>query len=524
MKRSLLSTVVFMLSSFIFAQDNFLPPEKMYGQLFIDVQTKKVFPDSKTFVDCTPKYDVGKILNNYKSLQGKNDVQVLKRFVEENFEVPKSAAIYKADSTSINQHIQLLWNVLKRNPDVPQAGTYIPLPNPYIVPGGRFQEIYYWDSYFTMLGLQADGQVEMIQNMVDNFAYLIKKFGFIPNGNRTYYLSRSQPPFFSKMVDVLAEIKGEEIYTKYLPAMQAEYDFWMKGKKLLTKNVNASKHVVRMSGGEYLNRYWDELNTPRSESYREDVETANKAKSLNPAVLKENIYRNLRAGAESGWDYSSRWLSKVNNQFDLSTIHTTDIIPVDLNSLLFHLEENLSKAYGLKGDKAASLIYSKLASARAKAIHKYCWNESLMFYGDYNFKKRQSTNILSLAALYPLFFKIATEREALFMTKTITEQFLREGGLVATPNFTHQQWDAPNGWAPLQWISIVGLRNYGHTDLANECKNNWLKNGQKVYNKYFKLTEKYDVVSTGKEAGGGEYVGQDGFGWTNGVYQKLSKE
>lgn len=102
-----------------------------------------------------------------------------------------------------------------------------------------------------MLGLQADGQVEMIQNMVDNFAYLIKKFGFIPNGNRTYYLSRSQPPFFSKMVDVLAEIKGEEIYTKYLPAMQAEYDFWMKGKKLLTKNVNASKHVVRMSGGEY---------------------------------------------------------------------------------------------------------------------------------------------------------------------------------------------------------------------------------------------------------------------------------
>ena len=202
-----------------------------------------------------------------------------------------------------------------------------------------------------MLGLKEDGQTETIQNMVDNFSYLIDTYGFIPNGNRTYYLGRSQPPFYAMMIEVLSEIKGEETYVKYLPYLEKEYNFWMEGEATLS-NLNPTKRrVVLLEDGEVLNRYWDNNNSPRPESYREDVRTADKALQDFPELRREDIYRNLRAGAESGWDFSSRWLVKnKEGNYDLSTIRTTHIIPIDLNVLLFNMERTLSKAFILKGD------------------------------------------------------------------------------------------------------------------------------------------------------------------------------
>jgi len=257
--------------------------------------------------------------------------------------------MYKSDSLPINEHITKLWNGLKRQPDIIQSGTLIPLPYPYIIPGGRFREIYYWDSYFTMLGLQKDNQIEMIQNMVDNFTYLIDLYGFVPNGNRTYYLSRSQPPFYALMVKLLAESKGDSIYLKFLSSIEKEYDFWMNGTDRLTNGVKAYRRVVRLPDGEILNRYWDDTNTPRAESYHEDIKTANEAVLKIPGSRQEDVYRNLRAAAESGWDFSSRWLTRDDeNKFNLYTIHTTDIIPVDLNSLVYNIEltliERISKS------------------------------------------------------------------------------------------------------------------------------------------------------------------------------------
>ena len=211
----------------------------MFGKLFADVQLKAVFPDSKTFADCTPKFPAAVILASYDKarLQAGFD---LKAFVLANFTLPaKPASGYtsKASQTA-QQHIMDLWPVLTRpaqkagNP----LGSLIPLPNPYVVPGGRFGEIYYWDSYFTMLGLQASGQGSKIRNMVNNFAYLIKTFGFIPNGNRTYFLGRSQPPFFSLMVNLLSEIEGRKTLLTYLPQLQQEYDFWMDGQARATNS------------------------------------------------------------------------------------------------------------------------------------------------------------------------------------------------------------------------------------------------------------------------------------------------
>ncbi|MDX1719983.1 MAG: trehalase family glycosidase, partial [Salegentibacter mishustinae] len=186
-----------------------LPPEELYGDLFYEVQeNENLFADSKTFVDAVPRTAPKEIRKKYAEEQPETNAE-LKNFINQNFRIPEEASTYKTDSSSINLHIKKLWDVLKRPADEQVSGTLIPLPNPYIVPGGRFREIYYWDSYFTMLGLQEDGEIKTIRNMVDNFAWLIETYGFIPNGNRTYYLSRSQPPFFAKMVELLADIEGE---------------------------------------------------------------------------------------------------------------------------------------------------------------------------------------------------------------------------------------------------------------------------------------------------------------------------
>lgn len=502
-----------------------LPPEELYGQLFYDVQSNEnIFEDSKTFVDAVPLYTVKEIRDNYSKLKSPSDSE-LTDFVKEHFKIPGEGVIYVTDSSTIGKHISKLWEVLKRPADENISGTLIPLPHSYIVPGGRFREIYYWDSYFTMLGLQEDGQITAIEDMVDNFSYLIDSYGFIPNGNRTYYLSRSQPPFYAEMVEVLAESKGDSIYKKYLKFLEKEYEFWMDGADNLNETNTAFRRVVRLPDGEILNRYWDDKNTPRPESYREDIKTAEEAVSKIPGLNKEEVFRNLRAGAESGWDFSSRWLKKDDsNEFQLSTIHTTDIIPVDLNTLLYNLESKISKAYTISGNSEKSEIYKLKSEIRKKAILKYCWNEELAFFMDYDFKQSQSTQVISLAGVYPLFFEIADEAQATAVAEKIQSSFLKPGGVVSTPYNTGQQWDAPNGWAPLQWITIRGLRSYGQDALASDIKEKWLKLNQRVYQQTYKMLEKYNVEDLSKESGGGEYPTQDGFGWTNGVYQKLSKE
>jgi alpha,alpha-trehalase len=293
--------------------------------LFDDVQMKHVFEDGKTFVDCLPKSDLSDILRQYldqKDLPSFN----LKEFVLAHFELPREiTSDFKSDiHQSLDQHIRQLWPVLTRQPG-DQKSSLIALPHPFIVPGGRFREIYYWDSYFTMLGLYLHGHVDMIENMVNNFAYLIQNFGHIPNGNRTYYLSRSQPPFFALMVELLANSKNDDrIYLRYLSALQQEYDFWQLGAG---DGVGANLRTVKMKDGEILNRYFDESPTPRPESFSEDMRISKM--SAQPAA---EFFTNIRAAAESGWDFSTRWFADHQN---LATIETTNIIPVDLNCLMY---------------------------------------------------------------------------------------------------------------------------------------------------------------------------------------------
>ncbi len=483
--------------------------------LYEDVQSAGIFSDSKYFVDALPKYSASTILKNYSS-QKKEDAFSLLDFVHAHFILPEShQETYSSADKSIDQHLNELWDVLQRKPDT-RAGTLIPLPYPYIVPGGRFREIYYWDSYFTMLGLQVSGRMDLIENMIKNFAYLIDTIGHIPNGNRTYYISRSQPPFFALMVSLLASIKGEQVYLEYFSALEKEYAFWMKGSEQLSEDNPSRYRVVRMPNGSVLNRYWDDNPSPRPEAYIEDIHIA--AQSQHDPLI---VYRHIRAAAESGWDFSSRWF-EIPDQ--MHTIQTTDIIPVDLNCLLLHLESVLQIGFQLQGEHSAAQRLSKAMNQRTESIQQYCWNPKDEFYFDYHYIQQKNTQRITLAACFPLFISIANEQQAIAVANKIKSHLLGDGGVQTTYIETGQQWDAPNGWAPLQWITYKGLINYQQDMLADEIRQRWLKLNEKTYHETGKMMEKYNVANMHLKAGGGEYPNQDGFGWTNGVYLALKKQ
>lgn len=483
------------------------------GELFEAVQLQNILGDGKTFPDCIPNGPLEEINQAY--LKNKDTVGFnLTEFVSRNFRLPKEHATdYKSDpNKSAAQHINALWDVLTRKPES-EKSSLITLPYPYVVPGGRFREIYYWDSYFTMLGLQVSGRTELIHHMINNFAHLIDAVGYIPNGNRTYYLGRSQPPFYSLMVTLLNE-SNKDALVKYLPHLEKEYQFWMRGTTELSEENSAQHRVVRMSDGSILNRYWDENNTPRPESYKEDVELAHQSNQNS-----EQLYRHIRAAAESGWDFSSRWFRDGKS---FATIHTTEIIPVDLNCLLVHLEQTLADAHKVSGNSARSIAYSTAAITRKKAIQKYCWNQEKKFFFDFDFSANKQKESFTLAAAFPLFFEIATPDQASAVEEIMLSKFLKSGGLTTTLINSGQQWDAPNGWAPLQWITYKGLLNYNLNSAAAQIKTNWTTINLNVYSKTGKMTEKYDVWSSNGEASGGEYPNQDGFGWTNGVFLAIS--
>lgn len=506
------SIILFLFNIIVLAQS----PEELYQDLFIEVQMKEVFPDSKTFPDCIPLKDPADILNAYETQKTTKEFN-LKAFVFSHFLIPANPDHkFQSDtSLSIHVHIQNLWPKLIRKPDTILGSSLIPLPHPYIVPGGRFREIYYWDSYFTMLGLQHSKYENLIRDMADNFSFLIDKNGYIPNGNRTYYLSRSQPPFYSLIIQLLAENNKKEILVKYLPYLEKEYNFWMSGTDSLNKGRNSYQRVVKVSNKVLLNRYWDNKPLPRPESYKEDVKLL-----LQSSGKDSSLFSNIRAACESGWDFSSRWFEDETN---LASIQTTDIIPVDLNCLLYHLELTIAEAYQFSGNISLAKHYYRLAKNRKCSILNYCWNKKAKYFMDYNFYKKTSTNTKSLAGVYPLYFKISTSKQSAMVKQEIMENFLQEGGLVTTLNNTHEQWDWPNGWAPLQWMVVKSFINYGYTKEAHDIASRWLRLNTEVYKKTGKMLEKYNVVNTEIEGGGGEYPLQDGFGWTNGVYIKMQE-
>jgi alpha,alpha-trehalase len=318
------------------------------------------------------------------------------------------------------------------------------------------------------------------------------------------------------MVALVARRDGDATYVRYLPELRKEYDYWMAGADTL-KPGDATRHVVRLDDGTLLNRYWDARDTPRDESYREDVLTAQSA----PQRAAPELWRNLRAGGETGWDFSSRWLADNRT---LATIDITSLVPVDLNALLVDLERALAKAYGMEGNAAEAQQMSARAQQRAAAIGRVLWDPQLHAFSDYDFVHRTLTHRLTAATVYPLYTGVATRTQAHQVAGAVRAGLLRPGGLATTQVASGQQWDEPNGWAPLQYLAVTGLRRYGENALAQSIATRWIATNLIYYQRTHKLVEKYDVsaaAAKASSAGGGEYPLQDGFGWTNGVLRAL---
>ncbi|AWK85904.1 alpha,alpha-trehalase TreF [Azospirillum thermophilum] len=487
-------------------------PADLYGPLFEAVQLGRLFKDGKTFVDAVPKRAPQAILEDYRRTAPSGEA--LRAFVEANFQLPPETAVpspQNKDRRPLLRHIAALWPHLKRPPLTPPPGSSaLGLPAPYVVPGGRFREIYYWDSYFTMLGLVQDGQDALVDSMLADFESLIERFGHIPNGTRSYYLSRSQPPFFTYMLDLVGEA-DPATERRRVAALQREHAFWMAGAGCLDAS-GACARVVRMPDGSLLNRYWDDRATPRDESYAEDVATA--SASGRP---KEQVYRDLRAAAESGWDFSARWLADPQS---LASIRTTGIVPVDLNSLLWALERAISRRCVFLADVVCVREYEGRATARQAAILRYLWVPGEGRFGDWDRGSGAVTPVVSAATLYPLFVDLATPEQADAVAALTARLLVAPGGLRTTLLRTGQQWDSPNGWPPLQWVGVIGLSRYGHEALARDIAGRWIGTVEQAYRDTGKLLEKYNVEDR-LPGGGGEYPLQDGFGWTNGVTRAL---
>ncbi|XP_043471922.1 trehalase-like isoform X2 [Leptopilina heterotoma] len=422
-----------------------------------------------------------------------------------------------------------LWKILARKikPEValhPNRHSLIPVENGFIIPGGRFKEFYYWDSYWIIKGLLLSNMYSTAKGMIKNFVSFVDNYGFIPNGGRVYYLMRSQPPLLTYMVQTYVDVTQDyKFVEEILPSLDREFEYWEK-----KKTVN-----VPFKGKNYvMARYYVEDEGPRPESYREDYKLA---RNLTRKEDKKELYENLKAGAESGWDFSARWFVSSSNlgqsaRRNISNIATKYIIPVDLNAYLQRNAKRLSKFHAKFGNFVKSRYYQQIAMRYQVGIQTLLWNEKDGIWYDYDMLHKRQRNIFypsNFAPLYTRSYNIenrvmyAKRTLNYIKTKNITS-FL--GGIPTSLDDTGEQWDFPNAWAPLQSMVIVGLylTNYEPAvTLSKELATRWLRSNHIGFNEFNEMFEKYDAVKPGFYGGGGEYVVQSGFGWTNGVIFEL---
>ncbi|KAH0448713.1 hypothetical protein IEQ34_022513 [Dendrobium chrysotoxum] len=434
--------------------------------------------------------------------------------------------------------VHSLWKNLSRRvsdnvKSHPERHTLLPLPEPLIIPGSRFREVYYWDSYWIIRGLLVSKMYDTAKAIVNNLVWLVDAYGHVPNGARVYYASRSQPPLLSSMVMEIYTRTGDlEFVRKSLPSLIKEYTFWNSGiHKVTIQDLHGHKHS--------LSRYYARWNKPRPESATIDEESA--SKFLNDSD-REAFFREVASTAETGWDFSSRWMS---NSYDLSTLSTTSIIPVDLNTYLYKEELDIAFFAQKLGDIETYEKFIEASNARQFAMRSIFWNAEMNQWLDYwirsddcedvhQFDVRNQNDRIFASNFIPIWNWRLTSGlgEHSVIVERIYESFLKSGllqpaGIATSVVNNGQQWDFPNGWSPLQHIIIEGLSTAGSKasyGLAQDIAVRWIRTNYAAYNTTGAMHEKYDVEGCGKVGGGGEYKPQTGFGWSNGVLLALLEE
>lgn len=467
-------------------------PAFVFGELYARVESEQLFADSKTFADAQPKRAPALILRDFRASAAATRPQLLS-FVKQNFTLPRLWDGTPAPGLDLAHHIAALWPLLTRPSEQPaDYATGLGVPFSYVAPGGRLRELHYAESYFIMLGLVRDGQLGLAHGQLDDCAALINRFGHVPAGSRTYYLSRSGLPLFYRMIELLYPKDPIAGYVSYLPELKREYSFWMEGGASLAAGQSI-EHVVAMPDGALLNRFWDALGEPRDEDYREDTVLAAGTPQDHAA-----LYRNVRAASESGWGLSDRWLARPG---DPGSVQTVSLVPIDLNSVLFGLERAIASACERRGDQACATQFLARAWRRKQAINRYLWDEAGGHYVDYNWQQGQASAVLSAAMFYPLFVGIASPSQAESVIALATQRLLTSDGLMPLAAPDAAQVASPEIWASLQWIAMQGLINYGHADLSRMIATRWLGRVRRDYAQSGRLAESAAQESLGGTAG-----------------------
>lgn len=555
-----------------------------HGPLLHAVQMAGVFPDSKHFVDMPIKRNssVFQILVDFDRQQlGMTGYlsrtagyeALLRRFLADHFDPPGTdllpvtpydyheyvkppmiTAIPDPEQRDWALALHHLWRHLGRVPNAQVVSSFLHAkarrvsdsrcrvsPNVLIVPGGRFRESYYWDSYWIVQGLLVSDMAQTARGVVNNLLQYVAEFGFVPNGGRVYYLTRSQPPLLSDMVHLVAlngsDQDGLPIYdAAYLnvsvPILEREYQFWMqRGPGGHAVEFSRRCSECRTERTFVLNRYISMGNRPRPESYREDYSIAAEIygdtteDGHDIEAKKDRYYNDLTAAAESGWDFSSRWF---RDPMEMKTIETSEVVPVDLNAFLYRMERNMVAFHDYLGDHERAAYFARAAEDRIQAMNEILWSEEQGAWKDFLLENNTHSSVVSVSDYTPLWanaFDAANNtRLERILDSLKSSGLLKVGGIQTTTTMTGQQWDAPNAWPPEQDIVIGGLLAMNLSaaqDLARSLTQTWVHTSLAAWRETGLMFEKYNASAVGALGVGGEYFPQFGFGWTNGVILKF---
>ncbi|XP_050670885.1 trehalase-like [Leptidea sinapis] len=515
------------------------------SKLLHHVQTNKIFNDSKIFVDLqmfteenTTLSDFQKLLDDSNNDPSKEQIQdFVKNYFTQTSELDKwTPTDYSANPPVLDRikdenlkefarKINDIWPVLGRKVkrDVfenPDRYSFIPVSHGFIIPGGRFTELYYWDTYWIIEGLLVCGMQDTVKGVIQNLIELLVKLGHIPNGSRWYYQERSQPPLLSAMMALyIRETNDIEFLEENIDALESELEYWLD-----TQMITFDKGDRTYS----LLRYYAPSQGPRPESYVEDY---NGAQRFNTEERQSQFYIDVKSAAESGWDFSTRWFISEDgsNKGNLSDIHSTDIVPVDLNAIFAAALQNMANFQALVQNShkvRASLHWAYLAKQWRDTIRDVFWNEDEGIWLDWNLAQGAHRKYFYPSNAAPLWTG-AVDKTFIKVKGPKILQYLKQshgldfpGGVPTSLERSGEQWDYPNAWPPLVSLivnALEALELNEAKDLAFQVAQNWVRSCHKGFSETKQLFEKYDVESPGKIGGGGEYVVQTGFGWSNGV-------
>ncbi|PAV62606.1 hypothetical protein WR25_26434 [Diploscapter pachys] len=481
------------------------------GPILKTVQDSHMFPDSKYFVDMPLKLDPITTLRHFDELGEKAmDIAVLREFVFSHFSQPGTELVevtppdwveFPSNFLKIHDyhhrrwalHLHRIWKDLCRKvkDDVrtnQDRYSLLYVPHPFIIPGGRFREFYYWDTFWILKGLIFSEMYETARGVIKNLAYMVDNHGFVPNGGRVYYLTRSQPPLLIPMVyDYFLGTGDLEFVLEILPTLEKEYQFWVSHRSTMHYDANGTFSFP-------FYQYKATLKVPRPESYREDYELVNDIEKEEDRI---KMWSEVASAAETGWDFSTRWFSQNGDSMHkMHTIRTWSVVPVDLNAFMCVNSRILASFHEIAGDinKQHSTAYY---ASNAIPLYAKCFDDDLIPYRVHDYLKREG--VMNFTKGLPTSLAMGSE----------------------------QQWDKENAWPPMVHMVIEGFRTTGNPELmeiAKKMATGWLRVSYQLFIRTHAMFEKYNVTIHSDEVhagSGGEYEVQTGFGWSNGVVLDL---